>query len=150
MRNSILEILSWKSWTILSYFDPEFTGPYLALLQRTTSILSKGIPAYKEAAYPALLQSFDEHHEHVRAVVPAGNLLEFHPSQGWTPLCSFLQIPEPEVEFPHLNEPSSLVQIRRDMFWERVNLVAGKAGKRIGMLGLAVAAAWYMGSRSGT
>jgi hypothetical protein len=145
MRRSILKILSWRSWILLAYFDPEFTGLYWSLLNCTTSVLSLGIPAFKEAAYSNLLQSFDEHHEHIRSVVPAENLLEFHPSQGWDPLCKFLEIRVPDVHFPHLNEPSSLVKIRADMYWERWNFVVQRIAKRVGVLGLALAVILYIG-----
>lgn len=145
MQNSILKVLSWRSFTILSYVDHDFTAGYWPLLNRTTSVLSRGIPAYTAAAYPDLLESFDRHYDHVRSVVPKERLLEFHPSQGWGPLCDFLSIPMPEEEFPHLNEPSTLVEIRKRMYWSRWYHVAQGLAKRVGIVGLVVLATMWIG-----
>lgn len=147
MQESVLEILSWRrSCALLSYFDRDFVAPWWALLNRTSSVLSQGIPAYKKSAYPALLESFDKHDSHVRTVVPKERLLEFHPSQGWGPLCRFLNIPVPAVEFPHLNEPQSLVQLRKAMYWERWRVVMQDGVKKLGMMSLVLAAAWSLAS----
>ncbi|KAL8842519.1 MAG: hypothetical protein Q9170_000473 [Blastenia crenularia] len=137
VQEAILVVLSWRtSCALLSYFDRDFIGPWWVLLNRNWSVLSRGEPAYKASAYPVLLQTFDSHTSHVRAAVPKERLLEFHPSQGWGPLCSFLDIPVPAVGFPHLNEPQSLVQIRKDMYWERWRVVIrGQAGT-LGMISL--------------
>jgi len=45
----------------------------------------------------------------VRATIPAENLLIFTPSDGWEPLCRFLDVPVPTMEFPRSNA--------RDEFW---------------------------------
>ncbi|KAL8921023.1 MAG: hypothetical protein Q9208_005914 [Pyrenodesmia sp. 3 TL-2023] len=146
-QNSILEVLSWrKSCALLSYFDRDFIAPWWALLNRSTLILSQGMPAYQATAHPALLESFERHTDHVRRVVPSQRLLEFNPSQGWEPLCAFLEVPVPEVEFPHLNEPKSLVKIRKDMYWERWALVIREGAKRWTLLALALVAGLWLAS----
>jgi hypothetical protein len=110
MRKSILTILSWRSWGMLGYFDG-FSHRYWTLLNYTTSVISKGIPAFKAEADPALRESFDEHIDKVRKLVPKDRLLEWHASHGWQPLCEFLDLPVPKEQFPHLNEPTTLVDI---------------------------------------
>ncbi|KAF3479744.1 uncharacterized protein GIQ15_06720 [Arthroderma uncinatum] len=145
MQNSILEVLSWRSWTILSYLDPEFSAGFWALWNCNTAILSRGItPACRPEAYPALLETFDKHYDHLRKVVPKHKLLEFHPSQGWEPLCQFLNIPLPEEDFPNLNQPISLVEIHRELYWSRWYHVAQGMVKKVGMVGLVVLAAIWM------
>lgn len=147
MQKSILEVLSWRtSCALLSYFDRDFAAPWWALLNRTWSVLSRGTPAYQKSAYPALLESFDKHESHVRTVVHQERLLEFHPSQGWGPLCRFLDIPVPAVAFPHLNEPESLVQIRKAMYWERWRVVMRGGAKKLGMMSVVLAAALSLAS----
>ncbi|KAF3480430.1 uncharacterized protein GIQ15_05777 [Arthroderma uncinatum] len=140
MQNSVLTVLSWRSFTILSYLDQDFSAGYWPLLNYSTSVLSRGIPAYKAAAAPALLESFDRHYDYVRKVVPKRKLLEFHPSQGWKPLCQFLDLPIPEEEFPNLNEPSSLLQIRKRMYWSRWYHVMQEFLKATCIVGVALAA----------
>jgi hypothetical protein len=145
MQNFILSILSWKSYTLLSYFDREFTAPYLALLKRTTSVLSKGQTPYKPCAYPALLESFDAHEERVRCVVPKERLLEFSPNQGWGPLCEFLDLPVPEEDFPHLNSTRDAIQLENELFWERWSLVVRRIGKEIViMVFVLMVALWFV------
>lgn len=39
-------------------------------------------------------QRFDEHNEYVRQNVPRERLLEYHIKQGWTPVTTFLGLPE--------------------------------------------------------
>jgi hypothetical protein len=39
----------------------------------------------------------------VREAVSPDRLLVFSPSDGWGPLCAFVQIPEPSTPFPHRN-----------------------------------------------
>jgi hypothetical protein len=45
----------------------------------------------------------------VRETVPADRLLVFTPSDGWEPLCRFLDVPIPDEDFPRSNA--------RDEFW---------------------------------
>lgn len=142
VQDSILEVLSWRgSCGLLACFDRDFASPWWALLNRDWDILSQGKPAYKESAYPVLLESFGSHARHVRTVVPQERLLEFDPKQGWGPLCEFLDMPVPAVEFPHLNEPQSLVQIRKAMYWERWRVVMRDWAERFGIRSLLSVAA---------
>lgn len=46
---------------------------------------------------------FQRHAEQVRASLPPERLLTFNVAEGWAPLCSFLDVPVPDAEFPHLN-----------------------------------------------
>ncbi len=51
------------------------------------------------------IDAFHRHNEQVRRDVPADRLLVYEISQGWGPLCAFLDVPVPEGKpFPHLND----------------------------------------------
>lgn len=52
-------------------------------------------------------QAYNDHYARVRSLVSTNNLLEYHVSQGWTPLCEFLEVEIPKVPFPSGNEPDS-------------------------------------------
>ena len=39
--------------------------------------------------------------------VPADRLLVYEISQGWEPLCEFLEVPVPDAPMPHLNDATS-------------------------------------------
>jgi hypothetical protein len=42
--------------------------------------------------------------DEVRATVPAGRLLEWHPKEGWEPLCEFLDVDVPDEPVPNVND----------------------------------------------
>lgn len=46
---------------------------------------------------------FVRHNDEVRQRVPAERLLEWRPGDGWEPLCAALDLPVPDVPFPHRN-----------------------------------------------
>lgn len=54
------------------------------------------------------IQVFDDHVEEVQAYCDPARLLIFEVSQGWQPLCEFLDVPVPATSFPHLNDTASL------------------------------------------
>ncbi|CAN5370793.1 sulfotransferase family protein [soil metagenome] len=47
---------------------------------------------------------FNNHIENVKAYVPEKQLLIYDVSEGWGPLCKFLELPEPLEPLPHLNK----------------------------------------------
>mmetsp|Transcript_57585 Transcript_57585/g.171731 ORF Transcript_57585/g.171731 Transcript_57585/m.171731 type:complete len:331 (-) Transcript_57585:768-1760(-) len=52
---------------------------------------------------------YHAHNARVRDNIPANQLLEFHPSMGWGPLCEFMGKPVPkETSFPHINDSTSM------------------------------------------
>jgi hypothetical protein len=40
---------------------------------------------------------------HVRATAPPDRLVEWHPGDGWEPICSALAVGVPGHPFPHVN-----------------------------------------------
>jgi hypothetical protein len=48
--------------------------------------------------------------EEVRANVPADRLLVWDVTQGWEPLCEFLELPVPDQPFPNLNDSREFVE----------------------------------------
>jgi hypothetical protein len=58
---------------------------------------------FEERAFA--IDVFNRHNEQVRRDVPADRLLVYEISQGWGPLCAFLEVPVPEGKpFPRLND----------------------------------------------
>lgn len=60
-----------------------------------------------------LARAFDSHTQAVKRTIPSDQLLIFDVRDGWGPLCSFLEVPVPDGEFPRTNH--------REEFWDRVN-----------------------------
>lgn len=46
---------------------------------------------------------YERHNAEVRRAIPSNRLLEFNVSEGWEPLCKFLNLPVPETAFPRVN-----------------------------------------------
>jgi len=55
------------------------------------------------------IAAFRANNQAVRALVPAHRLLVFQVTDGWQPLCDFLDVPVPDIPFPRSNP--------RDEFW---------------------------------
>jgi len=49
------------------------------------------------------MAAYEAHNQAVRNAVPAGQLVEWRPRDGWGPLCAGLGVPEPAEDFPHVN-----------------------------------------------
>lgn len=85
-------------------------------------------------------QAFLDHYDHVRRVVPADNLLEWSPKEGWEPLCKFLEQPIPSTPFPRANEAA--------VFQQKSATVVRDAFKRfltkVTLLGLGVSATFFV------
>lgn len=50
-----------------------------------------------------MIDYFNAHNEAVRSTLPKHRLLEYEVSQGWEPLCRFLNVPVPDAPFPRAN-----------------------------------------------
>ncbi len=46
---------------------------------------------------------FEDHIKTVQAAIPAARLLTYEVSEGWQPLCEFLEVPVPDTPYPRLN-----------------------------------------------
>ncbi|KAJ7919183.1 hypothetical protein B0H13DRAFT_2320603 [Mycena leptocephala] len=62
---------------------------------------------------------FVEHYERVRKIVPKEHLLEYEVKAGWDPLCSFLHVEVPAVEFPRTNDKQMVLDILAGTFDDR-------------------------------
>ena len=54
---------------------------------------------------------FNKHIADVKAYVPADKLLVYDVSEGWGPLCRFLNVPEPNEALPHLNKKENFKEM---------------------------------------
>jgi len=81
-----------------------------AMVENDPSILS--IPIGEPIPNPTkhrAISTYEEHNRRVREVIPADRLLEYDVSQGWEPLCKFLEVEScPEIPFPKTNTALSL------------------------------------------
>lgn len=112
MRDTVWAVRNGCSLTrdlseIRARVDPEwaaFLGMIDGLLwqERGTFAASHGTPQ-------AMVETMVEHRRRVEAAIPAERLLVWDVREGWEPLCSFLRLPVPEVELPHINDREEFV-----------------------------------------
>ena len=51
----------------------------------------------------AAIAAYERHNAEVRAAVPAEQLVDWEPGDGWEPICAALELPTPAEPFPHTN-----------------------------------------------
>lgn len=56
-----------------------------------------------------LIEGMHRHNEEVKAAVPADRLLVWSVTEGWEPLCEFLEVPVPDAPFPRANDSKEFV-----------------------------------------
>jgi hypothetical protein len=57
----------------------------------------------------ALIEGFAAHNERVKQVVPPDRLLVWEVTDGWEPLCAFLDVPVPSQPLPHANDRATFL-----------------------------------------
>jgi len=58
----------------------------------------------------ASIAAFEDHCADVRTRAAFERLLEWHPQDGWEPLCARLEMPVPASDFPHVNTREEFVE----------------------------------------
>jgi len=123
-----------EAWVLLSVRDPDAWwqsctqtvlpavrrlsgGPLKELLARTWSA-EFDFDRHDEAAAKAGYRRFIDN---VRANAPRDRLIEWHPGDGWGPLCEALGVVEPETPFPHVNTTAEF-QLQTPDRLRRLNL----------------------------
>lgn len=110
MHQTLFTVFAWPSWKILRYTDPLVVGRWYRHVMLTFQIFCDN--DYGEKCR----QGYLDYYQHVRDVVPKENLLEFHPSQGWEPLCQFLGVEVPDGEYPHSNDGETFVDAHSELW----------------------------------
>jgi hypothetical protein len=84
----------------------------------------KGTMPEREDAIAQYEQNIDD----VKAEVPESQLLVFSADQGWQPLCDFLGVAVPDIEFPRVNETADMKRLIRLARWViRIVFLLGSA-----------------------
>ncbi len=67
----------------------------------STAMMNAFTPGWQDEA--TAKAAYLDHNEKVRSTAPADRLLEWHPGDGWEPICERLGLAVPDEEFPHTN-----------------------------------------------
>ena len=77
-----------------------------------TDLLTACSAGFEEAS-----KVFENWKKEVIQSFPPNQLLIYDVSEGWEPLCNFLKVPVPDIEFPHENKKSFIL---KRMFWGKI------------------------------
>ena len=116
---------SWiKSWNVLeNKVLNSFTFKFMAKIPYTSFYLQKKIHNEliigKNGAFKGKksdkdrMKLFEEWNQSVIDYVPQDRLLIYHPKDGWEPICEFLNLPIPNIPYPHLNKTKNMGHMSR-------------------------------------
>ena len=134
-HRSIIRTIDWlykdPLHYLLSLVDPP-TGTWTRMFYKLWKVFAKGDFARHGK------DAFHEHYQRVRELVPPDRLLEYRVSEGWEPLCRFLDLEIPDRPFPAGNEQESFRQVFRVLDRKRALAVLRKTLPWL--LGFAIAA----------
>lgn len=82
--------------------DPGWRG--FAELLRPMCLRSGLMPGGIDTTLEAMAAGMESFCQEVKETVPSERLLVWSVAEGWEPLCEFLEVPVPEMPFPHLND----------------------------------------------
>lgn len=82
-----------------TYFVPN--APDDGWTRMARGMMSSFTPKWQEGA--AAKAAYLAHNEEVRSAAPADRFIEWHPGDGWEPICAALGLAVPQQSFPTLN-----------------------------------------------
>ena len=93
---------------LATYFAPDSSDDGWTRMAR--SMMNAFTPDWQDER--AAKAAYLAYNDHVRRAAPADRLVEWHPEDGWAPICSALRIAAPAHAFPHVN---TTADTRRDL-----------------------------------
>lgn len=93
----------WNSFseTILQVMERGPAPQMSAWYDMSVDMLKRLTPDYADR--DACIAAYEAHNDAVRRIVTPDRLIEWMPSDGWSPICAGLGLPEPVDPFPHVN-----------------------------------------------
>jgi Sulfotransferase domain len=76
-------------------------GELVAWWKMTQRMMEAFTPDWQDRA--GAIAAYKRHNDTVRETIGGDRLLEWHPGDGWAPICSALGVPVPDEPFPHVN-----------------------------------------------
>ena len=98
--------------------------PMAGFLDMITEVLHARLGMSDLADKDAMISAYERHNDTVRALAPAGRLLEWRPADGWGPVAAALGLPVPDRPFPKVNTRS---QFRVPELGQPAHLAAASA-----------------------
>lgn len=93
-----------------SYPSMDLPPHIMEILDMNSKYIGEGVFGGKYRDKDTAIAAFEKRLTDVKAEVAPERLLVFDVAEGWAPLCGFLEVPVPDMPFPHHN-------VRAD-FWD--------------------------------
>ena len=130
IRTSLFTVFLWPTWPLLALLDPNMAGTWWTQTRLVFDAFCGN--DYRDTELHK--QRYAEHNKFVEGVCPPERLLRYSVSEGWGPLCEFLGVECPGVEFPRVAESEMFMKVHV-MFWRACVL---NAAENVGLVGLMV------------
>ncbi len=108
---SSIEIPAWLQWPI----------PHVRkMVEMVNGLIWNGTFDGRFEEREHAINVFQKNIDRAKKVIPPDKLLVFQATDGWEPLCTFLDVPVPQGPYPHVNEAAKLkrmVRIIRIVRW---------------------------------
>jgi hypothetical protein len=86
---------------------------------------------------------YKTHNARVRELAERKEFLEFNTKEGWGPLCKFLDVDEPKIPFPRVNDTKAWLEYVENTKTQALLELLSKAGKACIPIVLGSIALWY-------
>ena len=132
IESTVLMIEKWRVWKYVALVSPECRAflNFFAVINRSMDGWS--------------IEALARHDRGVRNVVPKDKLFEFKLGQdGWKELCAFLELPQPEGDFPNTNDSNAFVAAHIALINIWLFQALGRATVRMAPLIVLGAGLWY-------
>jgi hypothetical protein len=87
---------------------------------------------------------YKAYNENIRESAKGKQFLEYNVKEGWGPLCKFLNVEEPQIAYPRVNDTKAWLDYLESKKMQPLLELLGKAGKVLVPLVLGNLALWYM------
>lgn len=139
MQRSYYKVLFSRGMGIMRRLDKDFLGKYWAMGMGSLHVWTGGDASNLEK----LKEGYKQHYDLMRAIIPKDRLLQWHPRDGWEPLCDFLGKEVPEGEFPKVNQGDFVANLHEKMLMFRFLVVVLKSLKMVSPLMVIGVAYWW-------
>ena len=99
---------------MLTYEEMELPPHIRTIVEAQAIIFDETFGSGVAADRGAALAAFNRRTQEVSETIPPERLLVFDVSEGWGPLCRFLDVPVPDGPFPHFNKVEEFWKTRED------------------------------------
>ena len=119
LRSGFVSMLSPTASKMEYVFDSSLNGAIGSCNTKSTYVMRK---------------RYRIHNDRVKSIVPADKLLVYNVTQGWKPLCDFLECEVPTVAFPHENIKSEIANtVMMTRYGQQLNREFRSAVLKIGL-----------------